>query len=346
MNEQEEERWKVIVTQIVHDYRARAVSSIINAILEDVLVRTHGQGRTTRNSVKWNALALTFLDTGRRYSSIRILRWLVAREQSSAATQNNYGVALLRGGFPQEAKHRFEIAHQLDMKRVGVEKAKRLPAYDNLSLLTEGAENEKPEKVRRTGTPSQHNIVFMDMVEFSRPEWYGTVQFEKMTFLTTTVRRLLTELGLDVNKIPMLPAGDGMALFLTNCEDALTLVSKLTKDLQEYNTTMERGMKLELRFGIHNGYSFEIPDLHGAGNRIGPAINKAKRIMDLGSACHILCTNDYRRNLTELYGSKYKSSFHDCGLYPVKHGGVIRVYSFYDGSVGNPACPPRTRSEK
>ena len=181
----------------------------------------------------------------------------------------------------------------------------------------------------------------MDIVGFSRPSWHGTVQVEKITFLNETVRNLLGELGLAYRDVPMLPTGDGMALFFENLEHPIRLAIELTRRLDEDNKTKEEDMKMELRFGIHAGDSFPVEDLHGGGNRCGPAINTARRVLDLGQPRHILCTSEYGKRLLTLFGPVYESLLHDCGNYIVKHGEQINIFNIFDTGFGNPNCPPK-----
>jgi class 3 adenylate cyclase len=185
--------------------------------------------------------------------------------------------------------------------------------------------------------PSYHNILFMDIVGFSRPSWYGTIQVEKITYLIDTVRTVLKELKINFMTVPMLHTGDGMALFFENLEHPIKLAIELTKRLAKYNETMETDMKIELRIGIHAGDSFPVKDLYGAENRCGPAINTARRVLDRCAEKQILCSYEYGNRLKILFGSKYESLLHDCGKFTAKHGEEIFVYNVYDEAIGNPA---------
>jgi class 3 adenylate cyclase len=262
-----------------------------------------------------------------------------SREPDNAATQNNFGVALLRAGQIAEARRFLEKAYESD-KKAGIDQAQKLRAYLNLRLVEQqsGQAISKSEEIRGTGpaAPSQHNILFMDIVGFSRPEWYATIQVQKITFLVETVQKILSELGYDAKKVPMLHTGDGMALFLDRIEATIELAIKLTEYLDANGSGDD---KLELRIGIHNGYSFQVKDLHGGENRCGPAINTARRVLDLGEARHILCTSEFKKLLLELYGPKYGCMIHDCGPYIVKHGEEIDLYNIYDDHVGKQECP-------
>ena len=190
-----------------------------------------------------------------------------------------------------------------------------------------------------------HNILFMDIVGFYRPSWYGVIQVEKINYFTGIVRTLLRELGIDFMKVPMLPTGDGMALFFENLEHPITLAIELTKSLENYNESMKTDMKIEMRIGIHAGDSFPVKDLYGNENRCGPAINTARRVLDLGQARQVLCSLEYGERLKRLFGPKYLPLLHDCGTYKVKHGEEIHIYNICDGAFGNSNCPPVSKCQ-
>jgi len=339
VSEDQEERWIVIVAEIVKRFGPSAISNILQAIKRDPLTEPDAYGIvSTRHSPKWNSLALTYLQNGFLQEAINLFKELIVREPSNPATQNNYGVALLREGILSKAQELFTKAYETDKRRDPAQ-AEKFPAYRNLMLFKEG--RPRPEKTKTVASPSYHNILFMDIVGFSRPGWYGTIQVEKITYLTDTVRTLLGEFELDFMKLPMFPTGDGMALFFENPEHPIKLAIELTKRLDKYNETMEGDMKLELRIGIHAGDSFPVKDLHEGGNRCGPAINTARRVMDLGEARQILCTHEYGDKLKRLFGPTYGSLLHDCGKYTVKHDEEIEVYNVYNTSFGNSKCPSK-----
>jgi class 3 adenylate cyclase len=337
--ESQEDRWIVIVFEIVKRFGTSAEWNILDAIEHDSLTGPDATGIvSTRNSPKWNSLALTYLQNGSLETALALFQVLFAREPNNPQTQNNYGVVLIRVGNLSKAKELFTKAFETDKKREP-ELAEKLPAYQNLMLFKEG--KPRSEKAETIASPSFHSILFMDIVGFSRPSWYATIQVEKITYLTNIVRTLLGEFGLDFMKVPMLPTGDGMALFFEIREHPIRLAIELTKRLDEYNEKMEKDMKLELRIGIHAGDSFPVNDLHNSGNRCGPAINTARRVLDLGEARQVLCTQEYGDELKRLFGPTYGSLLHDCGEYTVKHGEKINVYNIYDRSFGNPKSPPK-----
>jgi len=335
-NENNEDKWKVIVLEIFQRFGQEAVDKINSKINDDQLMPPNLNGIvSTQNSSKWNAIALLFLENGYLVESLRIFESLTKLEENNPATQNNYGVALLRAGKLEEAKKWFQKAFEMDSK-TSPESAANLPASFNLRLV-----QKQPERTGEavTSESDYYNIFFMDIVGFSK--WYGTVQFEKISYLTDTVRRFLIELHLTPTSVPFLPTGDGMVLFFTNIEYPFKLARRLTEDLTEYNKQQEIDKKLEIRIGIHAGDSFPITDLHGGGNRCGPAINTTQRIMDLGKAGHILCSHIYGDRLIKLFGPPYVTLLHDCKEYTVKHGEKIDIYNIYDTGYGNKICPPQ-----
>jgi class 3 adenylate cyclase len=340
LSEEDGKRWIIIVAEIVKRFDRDAVENILEAIKRDSLTKPDLLGIVSlRNSAKWNSLALTYYHDGFLKEAFTIWETLLGREPDNSATQNNFAIALMAYRNFNDAEILLRKAYETDKKRAP-ERAKEMPAYQNLLLLLEKGKPRPPlGRAQTVGNPSFHNILFMDIVGFSK--WYGTVQVEKITFLNETVRTLLEGLGLNYMKVPMLPTGDGMALFFENVEHPIRLAVELTRRLKEYNKTQAKDMKLEVRIGIHAGDSFEVNDLHGGGNRCGPAINTARRVLDLGQARHILCTSEYGIRLKLLFGSLYEPLFHDCGEYTVKHGEMVHVWNIYDREIGNPNCPPK-----
>ena len=81
----------------------------------------------------------------------------------------------------------------------------------------------------------------------------ASILIDRSNYLTVVVRDLLGELEKDHLEIQMLPTGDGMVLFLENPDIPIELAIGLAKRLEEYNKSMESGMELELRIGIHAG---------------------------------------------------------------------------------------------
>lgn len=356
--EEQPDKWIVIVAEIFNRFGPKAIDNIIKAIKEDSLTEPDKLGIVSlQNSAKWNSLALTYYQKGFLKEALAIFRALLAREPNNSATQNNYSIALIAVGDFGGAEEFLRKAFETDKKRaleqavitfetekgLATEQAKRLPAYRNLLLLEQAVRDKRRPPTGRAqaaGSPSFHNILFMDIVGFSRPSWYGTIQVEKITYLVETVRTLLGRLGLNYIEVPMLHTGDGMALFFENVELPINLAIELTRRLNDYNTTQMDDVKVELRIGIHAGDSFPVDDLHGGGNRCGPAINTARRVLDLGQARHILCTSEYSNRLRALFGPVYAKLVHDCGEYTVKHDEKLHICNIYDGDFGNPNCPP------
>jgi tetratricopeptide (TPR) repeat protein len=337
ISEDQPRRWIVIVYEIVKRFGSTATSHILKAIKNDPQKETD-EISSTKNSQKWNSLGGAYLQNGLIEDAIKIFKELISQEPNNPATQNNYGIVLSNIDRFSEAEQLFYSAYKTD-KRLDPKLAKKMPAYKNLMLLKAG--KRRPGEMEKKTFPSYHNIFFMDIVGFSRPSWYATVQLEKINCLTDITRTLLGRLGLNYMKVPMLPTGDGMALFFESPEHPIKLAIELTRELEKYNKTMSNDMKIELRIGIHSGYSFEVPDLHKRGNRCGPAINTARRVMDLGQARHILSTYEYGNELKRLYGStgKYGSLLHDCEKYTVKHGEEINIYNIFNKRFGNSNCP-------
>jgi tetratricopeptide (TPR) repeat protein len=335
--ENKEDRWIVLVAELVARYNSRAIDLILNAIKNDTLTKLDEYNIiSTSNSPKWNSIALTYLQNGLIQDAVKIFELLITRELSNAATLNNFGVVLLRSGNRLRASEYFKKAYELDKKR-GLIEAEKLPAYQNIKLINSSKDLIATLEVRPK--PVYHNILFMDIISFSRPTWYGTIQMEKITFLRDITRTLLKNLGLTYKLVPHLWTGDGMALFFDDVEHPIKFAINIAEELKKYNERQEEDLKLHLRIGIHSGDSFPINDLHDGGNRCGPAINTARRVMDMGVSDHILCSYEYGNRLKNLYGYKYQSILNDCGSVQAKHGEVIYIYNVYNPDFGNHERP-------
>ena len=345
VKEDRKDRWMIIVAGIVRRFGEKAVNNIIEAIKADPLSESRDGIVSTKNSPKWNLLALTFQQVGYVNGAVKIFQELISCEPNNPASQNNYGVVLLRNGRLGEAIELFKKAYETDKRLKGIKLAKKAPAYQNLERfkgIRQFKAKEKLESGKADIGPEVHyNILFMDIVGFSRPSWSGIIEVDKISTLIDIVRSLLLKFGYRIEEVPMLHTGDGMVLFLQKCKGIIDFAIDLTKQLDDYNKSMESDMKLEVRIGIHNGFSFPVRDLYGRENRCGPAINIARRVMDLGKEKHILCTEDFVKDLKETYGSSYNSMLHNCGKYKVKHGEEIIVYNIFNESFGNKDCPEK-----
>lgn len=338
--EDDEKDWIVIVNEIVNRFGPDAIANIIEAIKKDPLTEPDDIGIISKhNSRKWNSLALTYMNNNYLQEAVDIFTELIKYEPNNPATQNNYGVSLLRFGKFSEAKVLFKRAYERDKER-GPEVAKQLPAYKNLRILMKFPRaHERLGDARAMASPSYHNILFMDIAGFSRPTWYGRIQVEKISYLIDITRVILEELGLRAREMPSLHTGDGMALFFDHVEHPLQFAIKLTEHLIEYNSDLETDLQIELRIGIHAGDSFYVYDLSGHDNRCGPAINTARRIMDIAEPRNILCSHTYGDRIQLLFGPEFESLLHDCGTYKVKHEEEINIYNIFNDKVGNPECP-------
>ena len=132
------------------------------------------------------------------------------------------------------------------------------------------------------------------------------------------------------------PAGDGMALAFFHDPSAPV---QCALDIAE---TVQGRADMRLRMGIHSGPIFRAEDINRAPNVRGPAINTANRVMDCGSAGHILVSHITGDMLREL--STWSDVLTELGEAELKHGQRIRIYNLVDGALGNPAVPPAVES--
>lgn len=129
-------------------------------------------------------------------------------------------------------------------------------------------------------------------------------------------------------------SGDGVALvFMAPARDVLGCCKALA--------AQARMKHLELRIGLHTGQlDANILDHHGKTKGTGDAIVNAVRVMDLGDAGHILMTHEFVEALRPDH-PEIDQHLHDLGDHSVKHGVVLRVYNYFDGTLGSPQKPQK-----
>src|SRR5438876_12271208 len=79
-----------------------------------------------------------------------------------------------------------------------------------------------------------------------------------------------------------IPTGDGMALvFYKSPEEPVKCALEISRALKEQT-------KIQLRMGVHSGPVSGVIDVNGQANLAGAGLNMAQRVMDCGTAGHIL----------------------------------------------------------
>ena len=180
-------------------------------------------------------------------------------------------------------------------------------------------------------------VLFLDIVGYSK-------------LVTSEQRRLLELLNQIVHKtehfraaeakgrLITVPTGDGMAVVFYNTPEAPVECAL------EVSSAASEHPELKLRMGIHSGPVSGVVDVSGRANIAGAGINIAQRVMDCGSAGHILISKHMAEDL-EQYG-QWRRHLHDLGECEVKHGVRVSVVNLYTEELGNPEVPEKFRQAR
>jgi class 3 adenylate cyclase/CHASE2 domain-containing sensor protein len=179
------------------------------------------------------------------------------------------------------------------------------------------------------------HVLFVDIVG------YSLQPIDRQTELLTLLQKIVRESAefrraRDQNELISLPTGDGMGLVFLR--DPLSPV----KCALEIANAQQRNRTLSLRMGIHTGPVQRHADIREGVNVVGGGINMAQRVMDCGDAGHILLSRNVAEVLEQF--SDWRECLQDLGVYEVKHGVKIHLYSLVKAPVGNPAIPSRLTS--
>ena len=179
------------------------------------------------------------------------------------------------------------------------------------------------------------HVLFVDIVG------YSLQPIDRQTELLTLLQKIVRESAefrraRDQNELISLPTGDGMGLVFLR--DPLSPV----KCALEIANSQQHNRTLSLRMGIHTGPVHRHADIREGVNVVGGGINMAQRVMDCGDAGHILLSRNVAEVLEQF--SDWRECLQDLGVYEVKHGVKIHLYSLVKAPVGNPAIPSRLTS--
>ena len=188
-----------------------------------------------------------------------------------------------------------------------------------------------------------YHFCFIDIVGLSNPELAVHRQKEKIVKLNEFIsscnafRRISDDLKI------ILPSGDGMAIgYENNPELPYKLSVELQGLLHKHNKRVGPDNEIKIRIGLSSGPVFTVYDISNRLNVWGPGIIMARRVMDLGDSWHILITENFAMQLKPLY-EEYKNNIRFIGLFEIKHGEKINVYSAYSDNYGNPELPEKFR---
>ena len=173
------------------------------------------------------------------------------------------------------------------------------------------------------------NVLFLDLVAFS--ELSTDDQADTIGKLQEIVRSVLKAVSPNNLNTIVLPTGDGMALAFFG-DPMLPAVCA-----RQIATELKQNPKLQVRMGLHTGPVYNVCDVNGKKNLAGDGINLAQRVMNAGSAGHILTSKTYADILVQ-FGS-WKSALHDLGEVRVKHDHAVHLFNLYDADFGNPQTP-------
>jgi TolB-like protein/class 3 adenylate cyclase len=181
------------------------------------------------------------------------------------------------------------------------------------------------------------HVLFIDIVGYSK--LLTNEQRERLQELNRIVRE--TEhfrVAEAAGKLVRIPTGDGMVLaFFTSPDAPVRCAVAISRALRD--TT-----HLPLRMGIHSGPVDLVEDVNDKQNLAGAGVNIAQRVMNCGDAGHILLSARAADDLAQYAG--WKAQLHDIGEAEVKHGATVRVFSLYNGEVGNPQLPQKLQRQR
>ena len=183
------------------------------------------------------------------------------------------------------------------------------------------------------------NFFFIDIVGLSDPSFSVSSQRQKIEVLNNLIMSCNAYNG-EEKKI-ILPTGDGMVIgFVLNPENPLKLGIQLHQKLRTYNRGKGDRDKLKVRIGLSSGPVFSVNDIQNNQNFWGPGIIMARRVMDIGGEGHILLSEPLAKALLSLK-DEYRPIINPIGVYAIKHGQTLTLYSAYSNDFGNSKAPER-----
>ena len=175
-------------------------------------------------------------------------------------------------------------------------------------------------------------FMFVDVVNFSRGE------MSEQLDLFTRMSRIAMEMLFPIKRalggreqIVTHSTGDGfvVAFLRVPHEDVLNFAIGLSRKLA--------AEKIPVRSGLHYGYCYIQKNHKGEQDVVGEGPNTTQRIMAVGGAGHILCSEAFSRLFTS---SPFEKCFTLLGNAVVKHDVVIkRIYNILAEGAGNASAP-------
>lgn len=177
-------------------------------------------------------------------------------------------------------------------------------------------------------------VAIIDIVAYS--ELPLTEQVHAISKLNRAVSEVLAQRRVRKTDRILLPTGDGMAICLKgHAEGLLVIAREIHRSYAE--------SRVNLKIGIHAGNAIPLPDINGANNIAGSAINLAARVLSCCSAGHILVAADVASDLV----GKDPWGGHLSGPYDfeVKWGRRLRAFNYADTTarIGEATEPTTNR---
>jgi len=175
--------------------------------------------------------------------------------------------------------------------------------------------------------------IFLDIVGFSHGRSVEA-QTDLIFALNNLVRDSLTQNGVPLSELILLPTGDGICIALLNIgvplDIHLRIALSLLENLQKYNESIEQEMRrFQVRIGLNANTDNLVTDINGRRNIAGAGINMAQRVMSLADGNQILVGESVFETLQ--FREAYISSFRSY-TGRVKHGLSIKVHQYIDQS--------------
>lgn len=194
-------------------------------------------------------------------------------------------------------------------------------------------------------TPLYTTFFFADIVGLSDKTLNTRRQIRKIDALNNSIRDCEAYRSTTKDDKFVLPTGDGVAIgFIRGSELALQLSVQLHEKLREYNSKLGEMDRIHIRIGINAAPVYLVKDLLDNMNVWGDGIILAKRVMDVGTADHILLSSKVAEDLMALSDFN-RESIHLIGEFTFKHGEKDVLYSAYGKGFGNPVSPGKTAEE-
>lgn len=173
--------------------------------------------------------------------------------------------------------------------------------------------------------------MYLDVVDFTAKRSVEA-QIDIVDALNAIVRRSISTLPIQPERVLYLPTGDGMGIAfldeLAPYDIHLVGAVEIIRQNKAYNLEAGDPMRrFEVRIGLNQNVDNVIIDINGSKNVAGDGINTAQRVMNVASGSQIFVSQMVFEVLS--HREKYLNSF-KAFTASIKHGIVIPVYQLID----------------